>query len=503
MTNERIPPLVPEESEQSLASSELSSSPIMEEHTAEVAADDPAPEDNTEVLSRRGFFRAMGVGAAAVAVGALGGAIETPEFVEEKKKMRIVKEFSEHPRTPEMQEALNAKVLHDKEKIEDLLRARAQKELEELHGEGRFLNSTVEDVYQMNVSQMSYFGEPKEIAVNESTLRIVGVYHTGETVCRNEEIMKRAIEEADAVFLEGTPYASGVREMSDVDDFFTEISSQGKKPGYSREELYSSMQESPFDQFFGHAELLAAQLGKPVVTADPHSGGDRIRTLYTQVAQGKYDQLRDIEETADSVLNFGGIAGGGAALAARALLIERDLWRTPAQHEKEWEECTPEEKTERAKKFFKHISEIKTSRRGLLKTGAALFGLNALALPTVHNNNEAKKDLIATYESETRNILMHNLIDYRNAVVAKGIERYVKEHPEKKKILVLYGQAHSAPLAQYLQSPNLRAVKHATYPEFQTVINEQLQEYRYELFDKPDEKGKIGKWHNTLKESLE
>ncbi len=502
MTNERTP-LVSEEFEQSehpLVLSEFDPSPIMEEHVAQVAVNEPAPEDSTEVFSRRGFFRTLGVGAATLAVGALGGATETPESIEAKKKVRMVKDFPEHPRIPEMQEALNAKVLRDKENIEGLLRARAEKQIEEFHKEGKFLNDTAEDMYQMNMHQWSYFGEPKEMALDESMLRIIGVYHTGDTVCSNDEAMKREIEEADAVFLEGTPYASGVRDLSDLEDFSKELSAQGIV--FSQEKLNSRVQESYFDQFFGHAELLAAMYGKPVVTADPHSGGDRERSLYTDVLQG-HDRLRDIEGIADSVLTFGGIAGGGTALAIRELLLERDSWRALDKYEKDWQGSTPLEKAERAKKFFQHLSEIKTSRRGLLKTGAALLGLQALALPTVHINNQAKKDLVATYESETNNVLMHNLIDYRNSVVAEGIERYVKEHPEKKKILVLYGQAHSAPLVQYLKSPNLRAVKHTTYPEFQTVVNEQLQEYRYELFDTPDERGNIGKWHNTLKESLE
>ena len=363
---------------------------------------------------------------------------------------------------------------------------RLQRQFDRKHQD---LSPAARDHYYQELKNSPQFRLHLEhVKMGSADIDIVGIEHTSETVLLRHKELFEAIQGADVIFLEGTPHAGGVTEWSNLKALQHEIIARGIP--YTDSMLRANSVDNEFNQFFGHAELLAALLEKPVVTADPHSGGERIQKLLVEWAlNGGDDRLYRL----DDIVRYTATGAIGGTLAAASGLLMKGV----VNHVHE----TPAEKSD-AGLVEDSLENRKMSRRTFLAAGVAASAA-AAAIPSLSKTwDVSRPKQNEPYFSETDTKLVYNLIDYRNTVTANGIKKYLEEHPEKKKVLVLYGDAHRLALKNYLEESKLLEIKHALYAPYRLEAHEQVQEYTFQPFAHNDTDGNAGAWKETYQREL-
>lgn len=73
---------------------------------------------------------------------------------------------------------------------------------------------------------------------------------------------------------------------------------------------------------------------------------------------------------------------------------------------------------------------------------------------------------------------MYGDTDYRNLMIAHGIEKICTETKNIKKLACFHGEAHSKPIRTYLRNPTLRKIKRLLYkPTYELVSKTEVREY--------------------------
>ncbi len=120
----------------------------------------------------------------------------------------------------------------------------------------------------------------------------------------------------------------------------------------------------------------------------------------------------------------------------------------------------------------------KLSRRNFLKCGLWIGGGVSLALGSFDGlmlrGRMLGLDHIADFGWD--DILLHGETDYRNIKIAEGLIKICDEVKDIKNLVAIHGQAHSEPIAEYIESPVLRK-KLYTYFPYELVGKTKVREY--------------------------
>ncbi|MDO8520674.1 MAG: hypothetical protein Q7S52_01010 [bacterium] len=463
---------------------------IPEEHTKEAPAS----------ASRREFLRTIGATAAAVSASSVFGAGTTGKTVENVDVTDFVlpklhKDVFHNLPLPEVasfnpEARARLKEIVDKDYRRLKMHTLRNFTISGTYGseQGTTLSQREKMMEDLAKKTSTFVEHPESIKVGDAEVRIIGVSHEPKTVIAHQRELENAIRDADAIFVEGTPHASRLGTPSDLARF----ASEHKLSANTAKRIEEWALENPFSQFFGHTELLAAKHGKPVITADPEAGGKGFYEMALWGSKNKETPLQDRDDAMLTLLLTGASASVLTGIAT-AISGQREGDKIAI------EEGKPEKETGEKETNAKISDRKRTSRRKFLAGSLlSMFGLGAtVALsPTIQ-----VQDGVGPSGPISAGII-YNLIDYRNTVTAEALMRYVQTHQDKRRILVIYGNAHRIALAQYLQNPTFLSIKHKLYAPYRSQTTENIEEFRYQLFDEIANAGEPGKWVKTYEENL-
>jgi len=74
-------------------------------------------------------------------------------------------------------------------------------------------------------------------------------------------------------------------------------------------------------------------------------------------------------------------------------------------------------------------------------------------------------------------LLLYGQIDFRNVMIAEGIDKICHEIPEIKKLSCFHGDAHSHHIKTYLKNSKLRNIKKILYTPYWLLSHKKVREY--------------------------
>jgi len=297
---------------------------------------------------------------------------------------------------------------------------------------------------------------------NGQTIEINGVMHAPETFLSHREKITESIRNASAVMSEVTPGIGWDTEKEIIQEIISGINKQ-KHPKIWAKELESWVENEPANIFFREIERISAAYNKPVITADPHSGGRHLMELIKEMfGTDKGSLLRKTDEEIQQtlyVLAAGGIGTGTLCLVAKLLHDARTPKREPAGN------SVPSGIT----------------RRAFLQGGLAVLG-TAFIGGEIHNK-AVQEDIATTIEGGgpgANSSFLYNALDYRNVVVSRGIQEYTKRHQHASPLTLFYGGLHTNSLKYYIEHPDIVEKKLLLYAPYRNVRTPELTSYRFQ-----------------------
>ena len=257
------------------------------------------------------------------------------------------------------------------------------------------------------------------------SMDIIGVMHMPETIARFRSEIEEAIKNSDFIITEAVLNVGSAKKEDVLDT--AEATKMGLGPL----------------AFFGEIEAMARKYGKQIVTMDPQSSGK-------DMEEGRFfnhDLLKagpELQKTHEKI--------GGAGMLAVGGLVAADILKQGR---------TSENRNEN------------TSRRAVLKGMAYGAAVLATADGIINSTDRA-------YYRGDHKMTLHSTQDYRDVVVAGGMEKLGESFKRKMKAAVIYGWAHDAGLMYYLENPVQRALKRKTYSGFDDVAKPELRAYKFD-----------------------
>jgi hypothetical protein len=297
---------------------------------------------------------------------------------------------------------------------------------------------------------------------NGCSIEFYGVSHIPQTWLAQGEKLMAAISNADTVIIESNPSTVSEGEgrklahqvattvVKENPSMAKILGSPEALENFIAQDFFSD--KNVFFKFFRPAARIASAGEKQVLSADPEYG----QTLTATMLEAMLDIGATIGDQLDTARIFAQAAavGVGGGTAMRSVMQSKfDAAKAPTKEQKET-----------------------IGRRGFLKGMAAMFGASminhSLDIPKIKGGLGEEKDGVIPADAR-----LYNTLDYRNLVVAKGLDTYIKQNPGKK-ILVLYGMAHVRGIENYLKNPTLTSIKDAVYGPFAQGRTPHMNEYK-------------------------
>lgn len=347
------------------------------------------------------------------------------------------------PRTPENQKHY-AKFA---DSVSQRFDARTRRRLEEAQRVPPEVR-TLEQQERLDWYEHSRIAE-RHAVINGQEVRFIGLAHVEETLLRHRELLDAAVAQAGAVVLEGTPEISLYNE-----EFFKRVKD---KTDTSDSSYYFG---SPGMVFFEGVEILAKKYNKPVLALDPSSAGTNLANSAIANISGEKGLRQMFELTETEIERSRNIAGLTASMLASSSVA-----RTPLSEHG----ATPSSPDE--------LEDI--DRRKFM------FGIGALALGTSQTLNQVAEANAMYGEKDGKAApFRYGLYDYRDVVIAEGVDRLTKKRSYDGPIVFIYGAAHTDPIMNYLKDPVLREIrklKYALYEPFKDISPPTISEYQYSV----------------------
>lgn len=290
----------------------------------------------------------------------------------------------------------------------------------------------------------------KHVTVEHGNLEIemMGVAHTVETLPRHRGKIESAIKNSDFFILESVVEANDSNLTRGKGG--SAVSSDG--------------------MFFLEVERMVRKHGKGLVTMDPYYG-DGIRE------EEHRDEMEKSEKLVKDTRRLVGAAGMVTSIAGAAFSAH-SLQEVSSQG--------------------KGIEESKISRRDFLKLSAAgasaLLSHKVASVETEARNYGDVKTGVPTFD--------YQLNDYRDVVIAEGIDMMSRSFTKKKKVSLLFGAHHLKGIRYYLDHSDIRRAKLALYKPFQQKAEPKLRAYHFEMdkrvSEKESQKGNFGEWQKDV-----
>lgn len=461
-----------------LAVDDLSDTPILYKN---YSSQFDEKEDKIQDSSRRNFLKLAGTAILASTIG--GDAMFSENRVQENPQNKEVPNISPSSEVAEEfapRISLETQKKIDQESIQ--LDQRTREQIDQFLAKNNlsFDDPQVQKIYHEGYALKERHGE-----INGQKLDFVGVHHEPGTLLFKRAELEEKISRSGAIVLEGAPQISGLRSPEAQAFIRNELILSGESEDYADTWIRINIINNDFDVFFHEMEQLAKKHQKPIITADPHSGPDRELELMKECIHDG-DKLKKLEE----LIHFGlasafGVAalGGTASMAVGSVANQESKTRSPYEADKTEENTLPN-----------------PGRRKFL-AGMASLAVAGAALPTIGISLiDADPGKHALGDGKILSPLLYGLIDYRNVIVARGLDQLTKKQQFDGPLLTIYGEYHTDPMMQYLSSPTLRDVKYELYAPFRDKKSPQLGEYVY------DEESSLATggsyWHEVRKEKI-
>ncbi len=282
---------------------------------------------------------------------------------------------------------------------------------------------------------------------------MIGVTHIAETIPLYRKEMEEKVKASDFTILEtanefdSPELARGRAALTDKDDFF-----------------------------FLEVERMIRKHQKSLVIADPaYDYGDSPK---------KYqDRLFELDA---EVAGLAKLAGLGAAVTGGGIAVERVISKTGALI---------------SKKLGDEDVDPSLSRRDFLRLSAA-SAVAAGGYSVLTDNHEHASG----YRYQGNRATLYNLTDYRDAVVAEGINKLSQSFSKKMKAALVFGAAHIDGIKYYLDNPVVRMAKLKIYKPYQEISHPELSAHRFEVDTQVTEKaardGNFGEWKQVFKTAI-
>jgi len=263
----------------------------------------------------------------------------------------------------------------------------------------------------------------KEFMVRGNMVDFLGVEHTTKSLEKYGAEIGKRIQESDVILLEGMPKYNGLsyEEFSKKSDYLKKLS----------KEDFAKLFESGGIRFYDELADICKQNGKIVATVDPNITFDKALNLEINDQNALKNQIYGLMAT------FG--------------FMSLDFMVGKFKELKKMREG-------------QNIQKGMT-RRDFLKSSLKLVGTVAFGSPLFTRVIDKMNELTNSERGKFEEFFSHDAMDFRNVVIAEGIDRLVKQYPDKK-ILVIYGAYHQNPVIQYSQDGKSRKNKLEGYNDF-------------------------------------
>lgn len=320
-------------------------------------------------------------------------------------------------------EAVHQKMVQESNKANQIFdRNMRNRVLRKLQSFPSSQDKTPEELEKMFVEEVESLSQRENMEVGNLELHMIGFPHQMEAI----PVLRQRLE----------------TEIQSTDFTILEVGIQIADPKAARGQV---ARMSSTEIAFFQIEEMARKYKKKVILTDPgynYDGSSR------EEYQEKLEEVdKKVQESIQTVIGIGG--GIPAAAGATYGLL----------------------------KTVDAIDKKTLTRRDALKIGGgvALTGLSFLATDKIGSAitaaDEEHKALLL--ESGDR-IKLYSFFDYRDVVIAEGIENLAGSFSKKIKATLLFGKGHIDGIKYYLENPKVRAMKLKAYEPYQAVARAEL-----------------------------
>ncbi len=283
-------------------------------------------------------------------------------------------------------------------------------------------DKTPEELEKMFGEEVERFFQRESVQVGNLELHMIGFIHQMEAI----PVLRQRLE----------------AEIKSTDFTILEVGIQIENPKAARGQMVSM---NSTEIAFFQIEEMARKYRKKIILTDPGYNYDGAsRSEY----QNKMEEIdRQVQESLQTGVGLGG--GIPAAVGATYALL----------------------------KTINAIEKKSLTRRDALKIGGgtmvaglSLFATNEIG-SAVSDAAEEHKALLLKPEDR---IKLYSFYDYRDVVIAEGIENLAGSFNKKMKATLLFGKGHIDGIKYYLENPKVRAMKLEAYKPYQAVARAEL-----------------------------
>ncbi|MBI5222285.1 MAG: hypothetical protein HY980_02200 [Candidatus Magasanikbacteria bacterium] len=299
------------------------------------------------------------------------------------------------------------------------------------------------------------FWQEGKFQINGTDVETYGVAHRPETLqvkeCRDK--IESAISRSSIVLLEGEPDVTdkkfSFQEISDLAKFLgLEIPEQKLKSDYRR-----IVDKNPYADFFKQIQIIAADHQVRIASADP--AGDSYKALLLQKCDLDVQEIKQLIMLLSTVGCLGSMGLDKILSFFDKNQSHVDVKQTPPA-------------TSTRRKFLKSIAGISG-----LAAFSGFFSSSASALRSLSG------PLKGSRAENPIGFALYDLMDFRDVVVAEGLDVLSKKINGQGPIVVIYGSAHIGGIQFYAEHPLERKAKLLTYGPF--VVKSDLGTRVYEF----------------------
>lgn len=280
--------------------------------------------------------------------------------------------------------------------------------------------------------------------LNGRIVEFFGVSHSKETLEKHYERLEESIKKAAIIVLEGAPAATGTYSNETVEFLKALAAANGQE--LSTEAAADILQRNEGLGFFHEMEKLAIKHDKPVATVDP---------MQSRSGPENYISFPQLRAKDQQVL-----AGKLAIMGVGTLgLIIPSILKMGEKKE----EGKPRPGMGR-RRFLQVLG-------GTAAAIAAGSEAGAVSRENQSGEQSPKPNPLRT--------LLYDSFDYRDVIIAEGLDRITKELETEGPVVVIYGEGHRDPVRKYAKAPGERQMKKLAYRPYKSVAEPKLRVFRF------------------------
>jgi hypothetical protein len=285
---------------------------------------------------------------------------------------------------------------------------------------------------------------------------MIGVTHIAETIPLYRKEMEEKVKASDFTILE---------TANEVDD-----------PELARGRVVLAGKD---DTFFLAVEQMVRKHGRSLVRTDPvYDYGDSPKEYR--------ERLFELDKKVAGLAKLAGLGAAVTGVTGGGIVAERVINKTGALI---------------SKKSGDEAVDPRLNRRDFLRLSAA-SAVAAGGYSILADNHEHASG----YRYQGNRAALYNLTDYRDAVIAEGINKLAQSFSKKMKATLVFGAAHIDFIKYYLENPTVRTAKLKIYKPYREISHPELSAHRFEVDKQVTEKaageGNFGEWKQVFKTAI-